>query len=83
MRYRNRLIAVSAAFISAIGLIFGISAGIMAGRMIHHSNGMITDVKDVIFMEPVCVMAAEQDESTGSIPADRESGSCTCFAGSR
>lgn len=67
MRYRNRLIAVSAALISAIGLIFGISAGIMAGRMIHHSNGMITDVKDVIFMEPVCVMAAEQDESTGSV----------------
>lgn len=67
MRYRNRLIAVSAAFISAIGLIFGISAGIMAGRMIHHSNGMITDVKDVIFMEPVCVMAAEPDESTGNV----------------
>lgn len=67
MRYRNRLIAVSAAFISAIGLIFGISAGIMAGRMIHHSNGMITDVKDVIFMEPVCVMAAELEESTGSV----------------
>lgn len=67
MRYRNRLIAVSAAFISAIGLIFGISAGIMAGRMIHHSNGMITDVKDVIFMEPVCVMAAEPEESTGSV----------------
>ena len=67
MRYRNRLIAVSAAFISAIGLIFGISAGIMAGRMIHHSNGMITDVKDVFFMEPVCVMAAEPEESTGSV----------------
>lgn len=72
MRYRNRLIAVSAAFISAIGLIFGISAGIMAGRMIHHSNGMITDVKDVIFMEPVCVMAAEQDESTGRVSQQTE-----------
>lgn len=72
MRYRNRLIAVSAAFISAIGLIFGISAGIMAGRMIHHSNGMITDVKDVIFMEPVCVMAAEPDESNGSVSQQTE-----------
>lgn len=72
MRYRNRLIAVSAAFISAIGLIFGISAGIMAGRMIHHSNGMITDVKDVIFMEPVCVMAAEPDESNGSASQQTE-----------